>query len=164
MRECGPECECSRRAFIGDAAAAALGVLAVGAGAGRALALAPSSADALRSAAAERSYPIPSADGASIDTGESVIVARIDGAVYAFSLACPHQNTALRWDPDRRGFHCPKHHSLFRGDGTLIDGRAKRSMDRFALRRDGANVVVDLDRLFQQDTDPGPWAAAVVRL
>lgn len=163
MRKCGPECECSRRTFLGGAAA--YGVFALlGADTERPLALPVSAIDASSVTATERSYLIPSADGVAIDTGESVIVARVDGAVYAFSLACPHQNTALRWDSDRLGFHCPKHHSLFRGDGTLIDGRAKRSMDRFALRRDGANVLVDLDRLYQQDTDPGPWAAAVVHL
>lgn len=152
MRACGRDCHCSRRVFLGDAAAGAAAVLGILASLGSS------------GASGERRYAIPSADGVTIDAGESVIIARVDGAVYAFSLACPHQNTALRWDADRRGFHCPKHHSLFRGDGTLIEGRAKRSMDRFAIRRDAVDVLVDLDRLYQQDTDPGPWAAAVVRL
>ena len=39
---------------------------------------------------AEKSYPIPVADGVAIDKEESVIIARHAGRAYAFSLACPH--------------------------------------------------------------------------
>jgi hypothetical protein len=37
-------------------------------------------------------------------------------------------------------------------------------MDRFAIRRDGAELVVDLDRLIRSDQDPAGWAAATVAL
>ena len=37
-------------------------------------------------------------------------------------------------------------------------------MDRFAITRDGAGVSVDLDKLYQEDTDGPQWAAAVVQL
>ena len=46
----------------------------------------------------------------------------------------------------------------------FIEGRATRGMDRLAVKRDGANVVVDLDRLIKQDVDPAGWSAAVVSL
>lgn len=109
-------------------------------------------------------YPIPDADGASIDRHEQVILVRHDGSVYAFNLSCPHQNTALRWEAADGIFQCPKHHSKYRPDGTFISGRATRGMDRFALRRNGDDVVVDLDLLYQQDENPAEWAAAVVQL
>jgi hypothetical protein len=35
-------------------------------------------------------------------------------------------------------------------------------MDRFALRRDGASLVVDLSRLYRQDRDAGDWSAASI--
>lgn len=35
-------------------------------------------------------------------------------------------------------------------------------MDRFAVRRDGANIVVDLDRLFRQDQDVANWETAFI--
>jgi hypothetical protein len=35
-------------------------------------------------------------------------------------------------------------------------------MDRFAIKRDGANVAVDLDVLYRQDDDRAAWDAAVV--
>ena len=112
----------------------------------------------------EKRYPIPAADGVTIDRENAVILARAAGKVYAFSLACPHQNTALRWNADDHQFQCPKHKSRYREDGVFIEGRATRSMDRLATRRDGAMVVVDVDLMYQQDEKPAEWAGAVVLL
>lgn len=110
----------------------------------------------------EKRYPMPTADGVSIDKDNEVIVARASGKVYAFALACPHQNTALRWNPDDHQFQCPKHKSRYRDDGTFLEGRATRNMDRLAVRRDGVALVVDVDALIQQDEHPTEWAAAFV--
>ncbi|MCY7378117.1 MAG: Rieske (2Fe-2S) protein [Gemmatimonadaceae bacterium] len=110
----------------------------------------------------EKRYPIPDVDGVSIDRDNGVIIARTAGRVFAFSLACPHQNTALRWNESDRQFQCPKHKSRYREDGAYIQGRATRSMDRLALRRDGAAIVVEIDTLFQQDDHAKEWLAAFV--
>jgi nitrite reductase/ring-hydroxylating ferredoxin subunit len=115
-----------------------------------------------RDASHDVRYPMPAADGVAIDKESSVIVARASGKVYAFSLACPHQNTALRWEADDHEFRCPKHKSRYRDDGTFIDGRATRAMDRLAVRRDGDMLVVDVDRMFKQDENPAEWASAFV--
>lgn len=115
-----------------------------------------------RDARAEKRYAIPLADGVAIDHENSVIVARAGNKVYAFSLACPHQNTALRWSAEDKEFRCPKHKSHYRPDGAFIEGRATRDMDRMAVRRDGAVLVVDVDLLYQADEHPAEWAAAVV--
>lgn len=166
-----PDCsgcplEPDRRQFLRtvSAAVASLGLLGLlprdaDAASLRAIAaLAPSARDRRD----EKRYPMPTADGVSIDRDNSVIVARVNGKVYAFSLACPHQNTALRWNADDRQFQCPKHKSRYRDDGTFIEGRATRDMDRLAVRRDGATLVVDIDALIQQDEHPTEWAAAYV--
>ena len=110
----------------------------------------------------ERRYPFPAADGVFIDKDNSVIIARTAGKVFAFSLACPHQNTALRWNPEDHEFQCPKHKSHYRPDGAFIEGRATRDMDRLGVRRDGAFVVVNLDAFFQEDLNRAQWAAAYV--
>ena len=83
-----------------------------------------------------------------------------------FSLACPHQNTALRWYEKDQKFECPKHHSRFELDGVYLkdSGRATRNMDRFAVRKDGNNVVVNLDKLYQEDEDEAAWKAAFVAI
>jgi nitrite reductase/ring-hydroxylating ferredoxin subunit len=107
-------------------------------------------------------YPFPAADGVYIDGKKEVIVARSAGQVYAFMLACPHQNTALRWNSKDQKFQCPKHHSQYKPDGTFIDGRATRAMDRFALKHEGANLVVNLDKVFEDDRDHAGWTGAAV--
>ena len=110
----------------------------------------------------DKRYPLPADDGVSIDKDNSVIIARAHGKIYAFSLGCPHQNTALRWDADDHQFVCPKHKSHYRDDGTFIEGRATRDMDRLPIRREGAELVVDVDTVYQQDDNAKEWSAAFV--
>ena len=38
----------------------------------------------------------------------------------------------------------------------------QRNMDRHAIRRQGMQVIVSLDRLFKSDQNGAEWAAAVV--
>ena len=54
--------------------------------------------------------------------------------------------------------------SKYRPTGDFYEGRATRNMDRFAIRRDGDSIVIDLARLFHSDTHRAEWDAAVVRL
>jgi len=158
----------SRRRFLRDSVLRVAGALvAVGMTRTAAFAMPLELTAAARSAGSKRSYPVPIGDGAQIDKDNDVILVRWQNAIYAFNLACPHQNTALKWDDRDHGFQCPKHHSRFTPDGSYVadSGRATRSMDRFAIQRDGnGGVMVDLDNLYQEDTDGPQWAAAVVRL
>ncbi|MES2176572.1 MAG: Rieske (2Fe-2S) protein [Gemmatimonadota bacterium] len=154
-----------RRDFLVDALRASAAALA-------AIGLAPGGADAmplrwisaLSSTAEEKSYAIPAADGVQIDKASEVILSRVGKQVYAFALSCPHQNTALRWEDDNKRFQCPKHKSRYQPDGTFIEGRATRGMDRLAIRLAGTSVVVDIDKLFQEDLDKAGWSKAVVTL
>jgi Rieske Fe-S protein len=57
---------------------------------------------------------------------------------------------------------CPKHKSHYRDDGTFINGRATRDMDRLPIRREGAELVVDVDTVYQQDDNPREWGAAFI--
>jgi nitrite reductase/ring-hydroxylating ferredoxin subunit len=112
----------------------------------------------------EATYPIPAEDGATIDKPREVILVRYEKAVYAFGLSCPHQKTPLRWKPETSQFQCPKHKSRFQPDGSFIDGRATRNMDRHAIRREGDQVRVSLDKLYREDENREEWIAAVVTL
>ena len=147
-----------RREFLRAAGAALVSLGLLGLVPSEVRAMAPASHDRRD----EKRYPIPATDGVTIDKENGVILARAAGKVYAFSLACPHQNTALRWNADDHQFQCPKHKSRYRDDGVFIEGRATRSMDRLAIRRDGMSVVVDVDVMYQQDERPAEWGAAVV--
>lgn len=119
---------------------------------------------AIKSVNRARTFPIPPADGAQIDKKNEIILVRWQQSMYAFNLSCPHQNTALRWDANTHRFQCPKHHSRYEPNGTFIDCRATRGMDRLTIALDGANVIVDLDSMHKQDVDPAGWAAAVVHI
>jgi len=112
----------------------------------------------------EHAYPIPAGDGATIDKENQIILVRFTEKVYAFNLSCPHQNTALHWLAEEGRFQCPKHKSRYQPDGVFISGRATRNMDRFAVRRDGDTIVVDVDKMFRSDRNAAEWAAAVVAL
>jgi len=156
-----------RRRFLRDSFLGIAGALiAVGMSKTDAFAMPMAFTEARHSAGSMHSYSLPLADGAQIDKDNDVILVRWQDAIYAFSLSCPHQNTALKWDESDHTFQCPKHHSKFTAAGGYIagSGRATRDMDRLAIQRDGAGVRVDVDKLYQEDTAGPQWAAAVVKL
>ena len=166
-REAHADCEgCplipERREFLRSAAAFAVAAISLG------LPIRSVSAKVMSSAIGGRktlSYPLPPVDGADIDRDNEVILVRYQNEVFAFSLGCPHQNVALRWNETDMRFQCPKHHSQYQPDGEFITGRATRNMDRLAIRRDAANnIIVDPDTLYQSDEDAAQWKAAVVKL
>jgi Rieske Fe-S protein len=166
-REAHADCEgCplipERREFLRNAAAFAVAAISLG------LPIRSVSAKVMSSAIGGRktlSYPLPAVDGADIDRDNEVILVRYKNEVFAFSLGCPHQNVALRWNETDMRFQCPKHHSQYQPDGEFITGRATRNMDRLAIRRDAANnIIVDPDTLYQSDEDEAQWKAAVVKL
>lgn len=159
--ECQESDGCGRRTFIREGATA----LALAAFLGRDLfALPVELGAAVQRVGSVARYPLPAGDGVTIDRTEDVILVRTTGRVMAFALSCPHQNTALRWQEKVGEFQCTKHKSRYKPDGLFISGRATRAMDRFAIRREGDAVLVDLDRLFKHDAQAAEWDAAVVRL
>jgi nitrite reductase/ring-hydroxylating ferredoxin subunit len=161
---CAGSCPIDRAGFLRSTALAALAGIG-----GAALLADPAFAQAVDSVAPTRSqgrvftYAVPAREGALIDAGNGVVIARVRNAVYALSITCPHRAvTTLEWLPDVKEFRCPKHDAHFQSDGELIDGRPDRAMDRFALRRAGGSIIVDTAAVFQQDTEHDAWSRAVV--
>ena len=155
----------SRRRFLGQLSGAALAAaVASELGVLDASVLPVGELAGTQGAADERTYPLPAADGVTIDRDAQVILARHQNRVYAFSLACPHENTALKWRQGDMRFQCPRHESKYQPDGTFISGRATRNMDRFAIRRAGDTVVVDLNAWFRSDQQRAQWDAAALTL
>lgn len=150
--------QASRRAFLqhGVCAIVTAGALGLAVDAGAL----PVTFVAAEAVADERRYPLPAADGVSIDRDAQVILVRVGRSVYAMALACPHQNAAVKWvDKDQR-FQCSKHDSRYTPDGTYTSGRATRNLDRFPVRLEGGTVVVAVDRVFRSDQDKGGWSTA----
>lgn len=158
---CADDCIVARRAFLKDVTIFAAALVAAGF-APRLASAAPRPVRALSRIANDVRYPIPAMDGVEFDKDNEVILVRTAGRVYAFALACPHQNTALRLEPSKLGFQCSRHHSKYRLDGEYISGRATRSMDRYAIRRSGGAVVVDVATYYESDSEPTQWAGAVI--
>jgi len=158
----------NRRAFLRHAALAAVATLAAaglsptGALADTVRAITPRDAAGRDSAGTERGYAIPSGDSISVDDANDLILARWQNRVYAFSLRCPHRGTRLEWHADEGRIFCPKHKARFRPDGAYDSGRRTRALDRYAVRRQGAQLVVDLATVLREDADAGRWAAAAL--
>jgi nitrite reductase/ring-hydroxylating ferredoxin subunit len=112
----------------------------------------------------EQRYPLPAADGVTIDSRAQVILVRYAGHVYAMALACPHEHAAVKWMSRDGRFQCSKHDSRYSPEGTYTSGRATRNLDRFPIRRDGDAIVVTVDRVFRSDQDSAGWNAAAVSL
>lgn len=107
-------------------------------------------------------YDIPATDGATIDRTHRVILIRHQGMIYAADLECPHKGTMVQWQPAEQRFFCPKHKSTFRPEGTRIQGKSPRSLDRYAVRLEGGKVVVDTAQ--PVDGDATGWAQRGVRV
>jgi nitrite reductase/ring-hydroxylating ferredoxin subunit len=163
--DCGDCGRTSRRRFLGQLSGAALAAAVASelacleAGALPVLELDGASG---QGSPDERTYPLPASDGVTIDRETQVILVRYQNRVYAFSLACPHENTALKWRQNDNRFQCPRHESKYQPDGTFISGRATRNMDRFAIRRADDKVVVDLNAWFRSDQQRAEWESAVL--
>lgn len=117
-----------------------------------------------RAALGTVTFPVPAADGATIDRTNRLILIRYRGMVHACSLECPHKGTMVQWEPQNARFYCPKHKSTFQPEGTRIQGKAPRGLDRYAVTLQGNNVVVDTSSLIDGQADAAEWAAAAVKV
>ncbi len=155
----------SRRDFLTRAAALVSGALVGIAGtAAPSAALPVTLGRSIGASGADLTYPVPAADGATVDRDNGVIIVRFQGKVYAFNLSCPHENAAVRWKPAVNRFECSRHDSKYDPGGVYTSGRATRNMDRFALKRSGDTIVVDVSRFIQSDTQKAQWEGAALTL
>jgi len=152
-----------RRQFLQSAGCFSVSLALLGVGAAEARAL-PVYITAGVQTGGERRYPIPSADGVNVDRSANLILVRFQNHMYVFSLSCPHQNNAVKWVPKDLQFQCTKHDSHYQPDGLHVSGRATRNMDRYVIRKENDEVVVDLHHWIQSDKDPAGWAAATIAL
>jgi Rieske Fe-S protein len=159
---CDVPCELpDRRSFLKDGLMAVAALAALGANADKLHAMTLTYATAIRDGAILK-YPIPAADGATIDAANKVIVVRFQNSLHAFAAECPHRGTDVEWQADRGRFYCPKHKSTFQPEGTFIAGKAERNMDRYPVRLENGELVVDTAAFIRSDRDAAGWAAAKV--
>ena len=114
----------------------------------------------------DKSYPVPAADGAQIDKDNGTILTRWQGNVYVYSLACPHQNTGAALVRQGQSVRVPEAPFALPAGRRIRQGqrRATRGLDRFAVRKDGNNVVANLDKMYKQDDNEADWTAAFITI
>jgi Rieske Fe-S protein len=163
--DCTDDCELDtgRRAFLKEGLMAVAALTAIAGAAAPLEAMARTYATG-RASGDTLTYPVPTADGATIDAANKVVLVRFEGAIAAFALGCPHKGTAVEWQPENARFYCPKHKSTFKPEGTLIQGKAERNMDRYAVRLEGGSVIVDRGTLIKSSGDPAAWGGAAARI
>jgi Rieske Fe-S protein len=86
---------------------------------------------------------------------------RNDGKLYASSSICTHRHCVLTAKPDELYCHC--HQSEFSLEGTVTNGPAKRSLERYAISTNADNhVIVDKSSSFSEAhwDDPASFIAA----
>jgi nitrite reductase/ring-hydroxylating ferredoxin subunit len=159
-------CRClnPRRDFIRQVAVLAAGLVAGRGSIAAALELPVAFGDASGRVGDEITYPIPASDGVTVDRDNAVIIVRLTGKVMAFNLSCPHQNAAVRWRQADLRFECSKHDSVYTPDGTYVGGRATRNMDRFAIKRSGTSIIVNVAQMIQSDEQKAAWDTAFVAI
>lgn len=75
----------------------------------------------------------------------AVYLRRVQGGVLALNVACPHAGCFVDYSPDRNGFFCPCHNSVFALDGAVSDPKspAPRGMDALDVEiRNGDEIWV----------------------
>ena len=83
----------SRRSFLQGGACSLFTLAALGLAADSALL--PVTVAAGSGEGSERSYDIPPVDGVTIDRKTQVMLVRYGNHVYAFAMACPHEQAAV---------------------------------------------------------------------
>ena len=162
---CGHDCDhdTGRRGFLRDGLMAVAALTAIAGGAAPLQAMARDYATGL-AALGTVTFAVPAADGATIDRANKLILVRYRGMVHAFSLECPHRGTMVQWEAANNRFYCPKHKSTFQPEGTRIQGKSPRSLDRYPVRLEGGKVVVDTTTAIDIERDAAGWAAAGVKV
>jgi Rieske Fe-S protein len=78
-------------------------------------------------------------------------------ALVALSATCTHNGCTTHYLDDKQIFDCPCHHSHFSLEGDNLEGKAKRPLERCALKLvktdTGQEIEVDPTRRFRKDKD-----------
>ncbi len=87
-----------------------------------------------------------------------------DGTYWvALYQRCVHLGCTVPFRNDCDSFKCPCHGSHYNVDGEYLDGPAPRSLDRWKLSFDGANVVVDTGTLNNTVPHPDPTTRIIAK-
>ena len=123
----------SRRDFLSEAAAGALGIAGLGAVVVTVRYLSPNALfepSMTFHAGHPDLYPTNSV---TYIADQQVYIVRTADGFYAVSAVCTHLGCINQWKADTGTIACPCHGSKFKSDGTKVEGPAPRSLPHFAI-------------------------------
>jgi cytochrome b6-f complex iron-sulfur subunit len=137
----------TRREFLNEAAASALGIAAVGSMIVTYGYLSPNVLFEPPTTFRAGSPDLYPPNSVTFLEDQQVYVVRTEGGFYAVSAVCTHLGCITQWKPELGLIACPCHGSKFRPDGTKIEGPAPRPLPHFAisLTEDGELLVDKLE-------------------
>ncbi len=137
----------TRREFLNEAAAAALGIAAVGSMTVTYGYLSPNVLFEPPTTFRAGSPDLYPPNSVTFLEDQQVYVVRTDNGFFAVSAVCTHLGCITQWKPELGLIACPCHGSKFKSDGTKIEGPAPRPLPHFAssLTPDGELQVDKLE-------------------
>jgi cytochrome b6-f complex iron-sulfur subunit len=123
----------TRREFLNEAAATALGIAAVGSMIVTYGYLSPNVLFEPPTTFRAGSPDLYSPNSVTFLEDQQVYVVRTENGFYAVSAVCTHLGCVTQWKPELGLIACPCHGSKFKPDGTKIEGPAPRPLPHFAI-------------------------------
>ncbi len=141
------ESEVTRRDFLNEIAAAALGIAGLGATVVTVNYLSPNvlfEPPTQFRAGSPDDFPVNSV---TYIRDQQVYIVRMAEGFYAVSAVCTHLGCITQWKPDENQIACPCHGSKFTRQGAKIAGPAPRALPHFAVRltADGQLLIDKLE-------------------
>ena len=76
-------------------------------------------------------------------TKDAVIIARTDASTFvAVAKACTHEGTTVNFESANSRFHCPNHGANFSLTGTVTNGPANQSLQKFNTTLTGTQLRI----------------------
>lgn len=137
----------TRREFLNEAAAAALGIAAVGSMIVTYGYLSPNVLFEPPTTFRAGNPDLYPSNSVTFLEDQQVYVVRTENGFYAVSAVCTHLGCVTQWKPELALIACPCHGSKFNPDGTKIEGPAPRPLPHFgiSLTADGELQVDKLE-------------------
>jgi cytochrome b6-f complex iron-sulfur subunit len=136
----------TRREFLNEAAAAALGIAAVGSMIVTYGYLSPNVLFEPPTTFRAGSPDLYAPNSVTFLEDQQVYVVRTDNGFYAVSAVCTHLGCITQWKPELGLIACPCHGSKFKPDGTKIEGPAPQPLPHFAISLT-ADGLLQVDKL-----------------
>lgn len=62
--------------------------------------------------------------------------------LVALNPTCTHKGCLVNWKPERKGFTCPCHNSIFAADGKVLQGPADKPLVIYTVKTEGQKILV----------------------